>query len=129
LPAPGYAGYGGYGAAPVAYPVYAPAQKTNGLAIGSMVTSIAGVVLLICYGAGAVVGVVGAILGHIARRQIRERQESGDGMALAGIIVGWISLGLGVVVGGLMVALVFFAARTAPPSGGFVDVLRLFLIA
>jgi hypothetical protein len=69
----------GYGYPPPAYPVVAP---TNGLAIASLVCSLAG--LAVCLSAP-----VGAILGHIARRQIRERGEQGDGMALAGIIVGW----------------------------------------
>jgi hypothetical protein len=34
------------------------------------------------------------VLGHVARKQIRERGQQGDGMALAGIIVGWILTGL-----------------------------------
>ena len=36
----------------------------------------------------------GANLGHVARKQIRERGDGGDGMALAGIIVGWVITGL-----------------------------------
>jgi hypothetical protein len=39
-------------------------------------------------------GPIGAILGHVARKQIRETGEQGDGMALAGIIVGWITTGI-----------------------------------
>src|SRR5688500_3949622 len=35
---PAYGGYGGYGAVPGAYPAYVAPVKTNGLAIGSMVT-------------------------------------------------------------------------------------------
>lgn len=81
---PGY-GYPGYpGAYPGAYPVAAP---TNGLAIAALVCSIAGV-------ATGLSAPVGAVLGHVARRQIRERGEQGDGMALAGIIVGWSLTGL-----------------------------------
>jgi hypothetical protein len=76
----------GYGYPPPAYP-YPAAPPTNGLAIASLVCSLAG--LAICLSAP-----VGAILGHIARRQIRERGEQGDGMALAGIIVGWVLTGL-----------------------------------
>jgi hypothetical protein len=55
------------------------------------------IVALILSLAGFIIGVsapVGAILGHIARRQIRETGEDGDGMALAAIIVGWIITGL-----------------------------------
>ena len=68
------------------YP-YPVAPPTNGLAIASLVCSIAGV-------ATCVSAPVGAVLGHVARRQIRERGEAGDGLALAGIIVGWILTGL-----------------------------------
>jgi hypothetical protein len=70
-PQPGYAP-----GQPYAQPQYVP-QPTNGLAIAAMIVSIVGF------------GPVGAIMGHIARRQIRERGEQGDGFALAGIIVGW----------------------------------------
>ena len=93
-------GYGEYGyqqpysAQPASYPAYgygtpavvmpAPAQSTNGMAIASLVCSLAG--LATC----GVTAIVGAILGHVARRQIRERGDGGDGLALAGIISGWI---------------------------------------
>jgi hypothetical protein len=75
---PAYPGYG-----------YGPPQsaRTNSLAITSLVLALCG---LLC-GATAPIG---AIMGHVARRQIRERGESGDGMALAGIIIGWIITGL-----------------------------------
>ena len=98
--APNYGGYGaptsgppGYGApTSPAYGYGAPmvpmAPKTNGMAIAALVCALAG--LVTCVSAP-----VGAILGHVARRQIRERGEGGDGMALTGIIVGWILTGLG----------------------------------
>jgi hypothetical protein len=78
-----YQGYG-YSAPPVV--VAAPA--TNGLAIAALVCALAGIATC------GVTSVIGAILGHVARRQIRERGESGDGLALAGIITGWIIFGL-----------------------------------
>jgi hypothetical protein len=34
------------------------------------------------------------VLGHIARKQIRETGEDGDGMALAGMIIGYVFTGL-----------------------------------
>jgi hypothetical protein len=82
------------------------------MAIASMTTSIVGLPLLMCYGLGLPVSIVGAILGHIAKRQIRERGEPGDGMALAGIIMGWIGAALGLLgVAGL-------ARADRPPSPG-----------
>lgn len=91
--------YGTPGQAPPGYgypPGYAyPAPpSTNGMAIAALVCSLAG--FATCLSAP-----VGAILGHVARRQIRERGQQGDGMALAGIIVGWILTGLMVAFCGL----------------------------
>jgi Domain of unknown function (DUF4190) len=124
VPSPNYGGYGGYGAQPgygaqqVYYPGYPPPAKTNGLAIASMVVSIVGAVFLFCYGAGGLVGAVGAILGHVSRRQIRERQESGDGMALAGIITGWIATGLGLLIVAFFVIFIAWAVNNDPNLNG-----------
>jgi hypothetical protein len=51
-------------------------------------------VLSLCFGVGQVflwfVGAIAAIVcGHAARRQIRQTGEAGDGMALAGLILGY----------------------------------------
>ncbi|MBO0868030.1 MAG: DUF4190 domain-containing protein [Micromonosporaceae bacterium] len=99
---PSYAGYG------YAAPVMMPAQQgTNGMAIASLVLSLCG--LVSC----GVTSLVGAILGHVARKQIRERGESGDGMAMAGIITGWIIFALAVVGVSLYVILIVWAVRQA----------------
>lgn len=79
----GYPG-GGYG------PGYPPPRKINGMALASMIVSIAGVATSTCL----ITGVVGAILGHQAEKQIAETGEDGAGFAKAGILVGWISAGL-----------------------------------
>src|SRR5215217_5212754 len=78
----------GYG-----YP-YVPPQRTNGLAIASMVLGI-----LWLYWIGSILALV---FGYIAKNQIRERGESGGGMATAGIVLGWIGVGflvLAIVIG------------------------------
>jgi hypothetical protein len=69
----------GYG-----YP-YAPPQRTNGMAIASMVLGI-----LWLYWIGSILALV---FGYIAKNQIRERGEAGGGMATAGIVLGWIGVG------------------------------------
>ncbi|MGW0431453.1 DUF4190 domain-containing protein [Micromonospora sp. NPDC003197] len=84
--------YPGYG-----YPMIAVAQPTNGMSIAALVVSIVGVFGLCGYGLGGFIGIIGAILGHVSRRQIRQKGESGDGMALAGIIVGWIATGIALI--------------------------------
>ncbi len=80
---PGY-GYGyGYG-----YPVV---PRNNGLAVASLVCSIVTI-----FGLGSVLGIV---FGFVARHQIRESggTQRGDGLALAGIIVGFATLALTIV--------------------------------
>jgi hypothetical protein len=71
---------GGY---PVPVPGYPPpVRPTNGLAIGSLVCSLMGISL------------PAVIMGHIARMQIRERNEAGEGLAVAGLVVGWVGMAL-----------------------------------
>ncbi|MDT5230687.1 MAG: hypothetical protein QOI39_1187 [Mycobacterium sp.] len=95
---PPYGGPNGYGGLPAMYPgPYDPYQgypshETNGLAVASLVTSIAGVVLgiplaIFCY-VGWLIPVVGAVLGGIALNQIKQRGQQGRGLAIAGIAIG-----------------------------------------
>ncbi|GAA0543134.1 hypothetical protein GCM10010172_25780 [Paractinoplanes ferrugineus] len=82
---------------PSAYPYgYQPPRETEGLAIASLVVSCAAVLGICLYGFGALLGIVGAILGHVARSRIKHNGNNGAGMALAGIIVGWTISGIAV---------------------------------
>jgi hypothetical protein len=47
----------------------------------------------------------------VARRQIKERGEAGDGMALAGIIAGWIITAIYAVILVLYVVLIVWAVN------------------
>ncbi|MER7012533.1 DUF4190 domain-containing protein [Saccharopolyspora sp. NPDC000359] len=73
---------------PYQVPGYPPPPRNNGMAIASMVVSLAAI--LTCYGA-LLVGPVGAILGHVSMREINQNPQafSNRSMALTGIIVGW----------------------------------------
>ena len=73
---------------PYGTPAY-QAPTTNGMAIASLVCGCLGFVTCIS-------GIVAIILGHIARKQIRESggTQQGDGMALAGLILGYIMTAL-----------------------------------
>jgi Domain of unknown function (DUF4190) len=67
---------------------------THTLAVVSLVLSILGLLPIL-----PVVGAIGGIVtGMIARKEIRARKDlySGEGTAKAGIILGWIGLGLAV---------------------------------
>jgi hypothetical protein len=85
-----------YPPAPWGYNYVAP-RRTDGRATASLVCSIMGVWML-AWGVGAVLGLIGALLGHSARRRIRATGDDGHGMATAGVICGWIAFGLGALV-------------------------------
>lgn len=67
-------------------PAPLPPPVTNGKAVGSMVC---GVLTTMTMG---LTGIPAVILGHTARAEIRRTGEGGDGFALAGIILGWLSV-------------------------------------
>jgi len=67
---------------------YAQTPRTNGLAIASLVCSLLG--LATC----AATSILGVIFGHLAKSQIKQSGEEGEGMALAGLIVGYIGLAI-----------------------------------
>jgi hypothetical protein len=63
-----------------------------------------------------IAGIPAIILGHIARRQIRQTGEAGDGMALAGLILGYIGIVLGI---GIFILIFAVFAATTTRNGGF----------
>lgn len=73
-----------YGHAPQQYVVVQPTTSTNGLAIASLVLGI-----LWLYWIGSILAV---IFGHIALKQISERNQGGRGLAIAGLVLGWIGV-------------------------------------
>jgi hypothetical protein len=90
-PPSGYPPPAGYGPPPSPYAYGAPyvdPTATNGKAIGALVTSIAGIPLCFC----VVPSIVGIILGLVAMSETKKTGQNGHGMALAGVIVGAVSL-------------------------------------
>lgn len=86
-----------------------PGQRTNVLAIVSLVTSIIGLSL------------VGVICGHIALSQIRKSGEGGRGLAIAGLVIGYIGLVIGLILLVVWIGIVIAAVNSggmpvAPPS-------------
>jgi hypothetical protein len=63
-------------------------QRTNGLAVAALVC---GIGQLVAFWPATILAIV---LGHKARRDIRRTGEQGDGLARAGIILGYVGLGL-----------------------------------
>lgn len=69
---------------------YTAPPKTNLLAILSLIASLVGFIMFL-----PVIGqIAGVIMGHISLKQIKTTGERGHGMALAGLLIGYISLGL-----------------------------------
>ncbi len=80
-----------------------PVRTTSPLAIVSMVFGILGWTLVPWIGS-----IVAVITGHLARGEIRRASGhlDGDGMAIAGLVLGYAMLALSLV--GLVLVLVFF---------------------
>jgi len=90
-------------AAPAWQPQVQP-PHTNGMAIAALVCGIGQVA------AGPFAGIAAIILGHKARQQIRQTGEQGDGMALTGLILGYVgTIGLVLLVA---VGFLLFAVAT-----------------
>ncbi|MFT4232181.1 MAG: DUF4190 domain-containing protein [Leucobacter sp.] len=80
---------------------YAVAPPTNTLAIIALVGSF-------------FISLVGVICGHIALKQIAQSGEGGRGLALAGLIIGYIGLALGTIY--IIFMIVVFGSLAASSS-------------
>jgi Domain of unknown function (DUF4190) len=89
------------------YPAYPPAPPTNGLAIAALVCAVGGFVIGVSF-------IPAIICGHLARAQIRRTGEQGGGMALAGIIIGYVGIALFAV---LLAVLIVIASKAGHTVG------------
>ena len=98
---------------PPAHPAFpaVPATRshTNSTAIAALVLGL-GVPFF------GVTAIPAVICGHKARREIRRTGEQGDGMAVAGLVLGYLAITIGVL---LILAAMAFAARQAAPAQPF----------
>jgi peptidyl-prolyl cis-trans isomerase B (cyclophilin B) len=67
--------------APGFYPPVYPPQQTNSMAIVALVSAL-------------VFAPLGIVFGHIALSQIRRSDEDGKGLAIAGLVIGYVLTGL-----------------------------------
>ena len=65
-------------------------HETNGFAIASLACGLAQFVF------GPLATIPAIVFGHMARYQIKRTGEQGDGLALAGLILGWAAVILGI---------------------------------
>jgi hypothetical protein len=80
-----------------------PVHPTSPLAITSLVSGVLGWTLLPLLGS-----LVAGVTGHMARSEIRRAGGSlgGDGLAIAGLVLGWLALAFAVL--GIAMLLAFF---------------------
>jgi hypothetical protein len=94
------------------YPFQPTGQPpTNGMAIASLVCGIGQLA------AGPFAGIAAIILGHMARRRIRLTGEQGDGLAMTGLVLGYIGT-VGLVLLALLAFLLLGIATTHGTSTG-----------
>jgi Domain of unknown function (DUF4190) len=72
--------------------------QTNTLAVVSLVTALVAPFAHFTGIGGLTLTIVSIVTGHMARRQIRQTGERGDGFALAGLIISYVHLALSVLV-------------------------------
>ena len=72
-------------------PVRPQVVGTNGLAVASLACGLAQFVF------GPLPTIPAIVLGHVARHQIKRTGEQGAGIALAGLLLGWAAVVLGII--------------------------------
>jgi len=90
-----------YGAQPgyPQQPIYVPVAGTNTMAILALVFAF-------------IFSPVAIVLGHLAKKQIRQTGEQGDGLATAGLWLGYIFTGIGVLFCAVYVIIIIFAINS-----------------
>lgn len=97
--------------APAGYQPYAQRPKTNLLAILSIVFGLGAIPLFFI---AILLGPAGAIMGHVALGKLKHNGEQGRGLALTGIIAGWVMTAV-------WILWVVVLAVTIGHSGGYSD--------
>ena len=71
--------------------VVTPVPRTNSLAVASLACGLAQFIF------GPLATIPAIVLGHLARHQIKRTGEQGAGLALAGLMLGWAAVILGII--------------------------------
>ncbi len=75
----------------------------------SLICGILAIIMLISVFCAPIFGIVGVVLGHLARKEIKEKDLPGAGVALGGLITSYIAVGLSLIV----LAVIFLAEAFA----------------
>jgi hypothetical protein len=93
---------------PTSAPVYQPSMSTNSLARASLIL---GVAEFFSMGLTAIPAV---ICGHLAKSEMRQTGQRGDGMATAGLVLGYMAI----IFWGIVVVLAILGAAISVAGGG-----------
>ena len=94
-----------YGAPYPGYPAYGQVYPRNDLAIWSLVLALAGLVL----GFTLLTGIPAVIVGRRARQAVARGEANNDGIAVAGIMIGWIATAIGALIAIFVVGAIVFS--------------------
>ncbi|OBB10512.1 cyclophilin [Mycolicibacterium setense] len=90
--------YGGY---PAGYPAgHPPSAQTNGMAIAALVCAV-------------LFAPLGIVFGHISLSQLKHSGEQGRGIAIAGLVIGYVLTALGILATVLAVVFAFIVVEAA----------------
>jgi len=93
-----------YGAPGYGAPGYAPVTSTNTMAILALVFAF-------------IFAPAAIVLGHVAKKQIRQTGEQGEGLATAGLWLGYIFTGIGVLICAIYVIVAIVFVGNAAKNG------------
>jgi hypothetical protein len=96
-------------ARPFTQPYVPVRHRTNSLAVASLICGLAQPFM-------GLTTIPAIVLGYVARGQIRRTGEEGNGLATAGLVLGWIGLGLAVVLILLLAAVSAGHVSTVNPA-------------
>lgn len=89
---------GGYPPPPMSYGDYTiPPAPRNGLGVAALVIAIVGLVSSFSVVGGILLGLVAVVLGFLGRNRVKRGEANNGGIALAGIVLGVISMIAGLV--------------------------------
>ena len=121
-PYPGGPYEGGYPPPPMQYGDYypaGPAVPKNGLGTAALVIAIVALISSVSVVGGILLGVVAVILGFIARGRVKSGEANNGGVALAGIILGIISI-----IAGLAFIAIWVGLFKEVGGGGYIECLQ-----
>jgi hypothetical protein len=107
------AGYPSPPPMPYAYQAPAPIAPRNGLGIAALVLAIVGLVMCWTVVGGAILGIAAVVMGFMARGRVKRGEADNGGVALAGVVLGFLSILAGLV----FIPIYFYFIRET----GFVD--------